>query len=203
MPERRAYPIRCATPTCYNDAWMSKNLFICGPCAEGVMYAMRDKVDQRVRQKVRDSFFELNATIRQHEQTIRGLQHLLDVSQIPRTVPTDGVVYYVQIGAHIKIGWTSNLENRMRQYPPNSTLLALHPGTRKDENRMHRRFAADRTHGREWYVPSASLTHHIAQVVRENGQPDAVIFGAKPVQIPMPHRTQSQAPSPAPRAWAV
>ena len=106
--------------------------------------------------------------------------------------PIPGTVYYVQIGSHVKIGWTANMEGRMRKYPPNSVLLAQHPGTRKDENRMHRRFAADRTHGREWYVPSASLTRHIANVVREHGQPDAARFGAKPVEIPMPHRTQSQ-----------
>lgn len=106
--------------------------------------------------------------------------------------PVPGVVYYVQVGAHVKIGWTADMANRMRKYPPNSALLAQHPGTRQDETRIHRRFAADRTHGREWYVPSASLTRHIDNVVNEHGKPDAPNFGAQPVQIPMPHRTQSQ-----------
>ena len=105
--------------------------------------------------------------------------------------PRQGTVYYVQVGSHVKIGWTADMETRMRN-PPNSTLLAQHPGTRKDEAQMHRRFAADRTHGREWYVPSASLTRHIANVVREHGQPEAARFGAKPVEIPMPHRLVSQ-----------
>ena len=100
--------------------------------------------------------------------------------------PIAGTVYYVQIGPHIKIGWTSDMSKRMRAFPPNSQLLAQHPGTRKDEARMHRRFAADLTHGREWFVPSASLTRHIANVVTEHGQPDNVNFGAQPVKIPTP-----------------
>jgi hypothetical protein len=96
---------------------------------------------------------------------------------------TMGVVYYVQVGAHVKIGWTSNMGSRMRKYPPNSVLLATHPGTRRDEAQMHRRFAADRTHGREWYVPSMSLTHHIQQMVTQHGQPEQVTFGAKPLTV--------------------
>src|SRR5689334_17777600 len=113
MRETSPFRSRCVTPTCFNDAWISRNLFICGPCAEGVMHAMRDKVDDQVKKKVKSAFYELREEIRRHEATIAGLQYLLDNGgQEARTLPTDGVVYYVQIGAHIKIGWTSNLENR-------------------------------------------------------------------------------------------
>lgn len=100
----------------------------------------------------------------------------------------DPVVYYVQIMSHIKIGWTGNLEQRMRQFPPNSQLLAVHPGSRKDEAAIHKRFAHIRSHGREWYPLVPQLLEHIRNVVREHGEPQAVDFGAKPVEVPMPHR---------------
>lgn len=101
-----------------------------------------------------------------------------------------GTVYYVQVGAHIKIGWTRDLDKRMRAYPPNSQLLAAQPGTRQDETKMHRRFAAHRTHGREWYAPVPSILHHIEQVKSGHQQPDGVTFGAQPVTIPEPRERQ-------------
>ena len=100
------------------------------------------------------------------------------------------VVYYVQVGAHIKIGWTTNLQSRMRSYPPNSILLAVHPGSRADETKLHKRFAHHRTHGREWYAPVPSLLHHIEQMKRQHGEPETVTFGAQPVTIPEPRPTE-------------
>lgn len=102
---------------------------------------------------------------------------------------TDGTVYYVQVGGHIKIGWTSNLERRMKDYAPNSQLLAVHSGTRADEAKMHKRFATARTHGREWYAPVPSLLHHIEQMNAQHGVPE-VTFGAAPVTILEPRRAQ-------------
>lgn len=135
----------------------------------------------------------------------RDLAHyrkLVEQGKIPGRQPKkpaqdiDGVVYYLRVGAHIKIGWTSNLATRMRSYSPDSILLATEPGTRKDETRRHRMFAAHRTHGREWYAMVPSLTHHIAQLVREHGEPDPVRFAAQPVEIPQPRRTQPVTPRP-------
>lgn len=99
-----------------------------------------------------------------------------------------GVVYYVEVGSHIKIGWTSDLAKRMRSYPPNSRLLACHPGLRTDERDIHRKFVLWRSHGAEWYVLAPILLDHIKRVVAEHGQPDVVNFGAKPVQVPRPHQ---------------
>ncbi|MGN6245127.1 MAG: GIY-YIG nuclease family protein [Motilibacteraceae bacterium] len=111
----------------------------------------------------------------------------------PKPAP-EGTVYYVQVDAHIKIGWTSDLTKRMRGYAPTSRLLATHPGTRADEQRMHKRFAVHRTHGREWYAPVPSLLHHIELVKAEHGEPDAVAFGAAPVTIPEPRPTHTIRP---------
>lgn len=110
--------------------------------------------------------------------------------EVKATPPKLGTVYYVEIAGHIKIGWTSDLTKRMHSYPPNSSLLATHPGTRSDEARLHKRFAHHRTHGREWYAPVPSILHHIAGVKREYGEPETVTFGAQPVEIPEPRPTQ-------------
>lgn len=93
--------------------------------------------------------------------------------------PTEGVIYYIRSGGHIKIGWTSDLAKRMRAYPPDTTLLAVEPGTRKDENRTHKRFAHLLTHGREWFPLAPQILEHIDRVKAEHGEPPQVDFSAK------------------------
>lgn len=105
-------------------------------------------------------------------------------------VDKPGIVYFLQVGGHIKIGWTSDLTKRMRQYPPNAQLLATHPGLRKDELRLHKMFAAHRSHGREWYPLAPVILDHIKRVIAEHGQPVDVIFGAKPTEVPQPRPHQ-------------
>lgn len=100
--------------------------------------------------------------------------------------PINGVVYYVRVGAYIKIGWSSDLAKRMRAYSPDSVLLATEPGDRQLETRRHRMFAAHRTHGREWYAMVPALLHHIDTITTEHGAPDPVTFAAKPVAIAQP-----------------
>lgn len=102
------------------------------------------------------------------------------------------VVYYVQVGGHIKIGWTSRLEQRMRAYPPNTLLLAVHPGSRADEKQLHKRFAVHRSHGNEWYPLVPVILDHIKRVVAEHGEPPESTFGARPVEVPRPHQTKSR-----------
>ncbi|MFC9768639.1 GIY-YIG nuclease family protein [Rhodococcus jostii] len=80
----------------------------------------------------------------------------------------DGWVYYLRVGKHIKIGFASNLESRLRAYPPDTELLAVEKGTMKLETERHREFAAIRAHGREWYWPKPWLMEHIGKVA-ENG----------------------------------
>lgn len=115
----------------------------------------------------------------------------------------DGTVYYVKVGANIKIGWTADLAKRMRQYPPDSSLLATEPGTRSDEQKRHKMFAAHRTHGREWYAAIPSLLHHIETVKAKHGEPASVAFGAQPVTIPQRREPQyiggNRIGNPAPR----
>jgi hypothetical protein len=104
----------------------------------------------------------------------------------PERTLREEVIYYVQVGGHIKIGWTSQLEQRMRNYPPNTVLLAVHPGSRSDERKLHRRFAVHRSHGQEWYPLVPVVLDHIKRMLAEHGSPPVVFFGARPVEVPQP-----------------
>jgi hypothetical protein len=107
-----------------------------------------------------------------------------------RAAPAEGIIYFLQVGGHIKIGWTSDLAKRMHAYPPNALLLATHPGLRKDELRLHKMFAVHRSHGREWYPLAPVILEHIKRVVAKYGKPVEVTFGAKPVEVPQPRPHQ-------------
>lgn len=65
-----------------------------------------------------------------------------------------GRVYFVARGDHIKIGFTGNLAQRLRDLEnsggPGLDFLGSMPGTRQDEQWLHRRFASSRVVG-EWF----------------------------------------------------
>lgn len=75
-----------------------------------------------------------------------------------------GHIYYIRVDDLIKIGFTTRLEQRLLQYPPNAELLADHPGTRATEQDMHGRFEQYRSRGREWFTAGVKLMEHISQV---------------------------------------
>lgn len=72
-----------------------------------------------------------------------------------------GLVYFARVGEHIKIGFTTNLPQRMRQL--GGQVLATMPGTRRDEKRMQMRFADHWVDG-EYYRPAPALLEHIAGI---------------------------------------
>jgi len=90
-----------------------------------------------------------------------------------------GTIYFLRSGAYFKIGWTSNLEQRMKGYAPDTQLLAAHPGTRRQELALHKRFAHLLGRGREWFVFSPEIEDHIDSVIAEHGRPPVVDFVAK------------------------
>lgn len=83
-----------------------------------------------------------------------------------------GWIYYLLVGDRIKIGYTVDVKRRLRDYPPDTPLLALHPGTKATEKDMHNRFAGSRTAGREWFLDTAEIREHIKQVIDQFGEPD-------------------------------
>lgn len=83
----------------------------------------------------------------------------------PRPLP---VVYYVRIGKLIKIGMSSQLDTRLRAYPPDAVLLATEPGGRRVEAQRHRQFRdTAATPQGEYFHPSLALIEHINSLRQE------------------------------------
>ena len=102
-----------------------------------------------------------------------------------------GYVYYLQVGDRIKIGFTAFMEDRMRAYPPNSKLLAVHPGTMELEKATHSRFKLSLADGREWFHPSEKLTEHIADVNRRYPMAQEERVPLAPRSYPKPDRSRA------------
>lgn len=103
---------------------------------------------------------------------------------------TAGHIYYIRVGDHIKVGYAKNLSSRLMAYPPTATLLASHPGTRKDEQALHSMFTVHRVGGREWYNPTPEILAHIDRVIAEHGAPRVDPFTRRLVQAPKPPPVQ-------------
>jgi hypothetical protein len=161
------------------------------------MFWAPDLFESQAAQAIQKSYEDKRDLAHYRELVAKGKIQGTAASSGERTDGQEGSVYYLRVGSFIKIGWTLNIEKRMRSYPPDSVLLAAEPGTRKDEQRRHRMFAAHRTHGREWYAMTPSLMHHIEQVAVAHGAPDPVTFAARPVEIPQPRRPETIKP----RRW--
>jgi hypothetical protein len=159
-----------------------------------VLKALKTEADKMIQARhdrgINTRIAQLESLARDQAAQIAELRGEQPMKSEPKKPPTDGVVYYLRVGGYIKIGWTSDLEKRMRSYAPDTVLLATEPGTRKDEQKRHRMFAVHRTHGREWYAMVPALMHHIDRVVKEHGMPEEVTFAAKPVTVPTPRPKQ-------------
>lgn len=84
-----------------------------------------------------------------------------------------GLIYYLQVGDYIKVGYTSNAKRRGSEYPPGSKLLLSYPGSREDEKRLHEKFVAYREAGREWYMDAAEIREHIEEMKAQHGRFEA------------------------------
>lgn len=197
MPKPGQRRQQCTFNHCYADASDRYGLPLCDTCAETIAERV-DHINQTQREPSgpqQEKIWHLEEQVRQLTLTIEALRRPLP-APAPEP-PKQGTIYYLQVGPHIKLGWTANLHARMRKFPPNSKLLATHPGTRKDELKLHKRFAVWRSHGREWYPLVPVLLDHINRVVRDHGEPQTVSFGAQPVQVPQPKANRATYP----RGW--
>lgn len=87
-----------------------------------------------------------------------------------RTTP--GRIYFVKAGDLIKIGYSTNLRQRLSQLGP-VVLLATIPGTMEDEQALHHQFGEYWDHG-EYFRPGQRLVDHIATLLRGDLQIPAV-----------------------------
>lgn len=111
---------------------------------------------------------------------LERIKHRREKGEGPIKAPTPtaepGWVYYIRVGDTIKIGFSKDVAQRMRTYPPNAELLAAHPGTLDLEKQVQRKFAADLSRGREWFTQSEELMEHIAQVAERFGDPSHMAY---------------------------
>lgn len=91
----------------------------------------------------------------------------LNNRRIEAVPDSTGFVYYMRINGQIKIGYTANLRQRSRNYPPGTELLAVEPGTTETERKRHGQFVRDLARGREWFRESAALSAHIETLARD------------------------------------
>lgn len=80
------------------------------------------------------------------------------------------VVYYLRIGAFIKVGTTSDLKRRINAYPPDCTLLALERGGTGLETYRINQFTHLNAARREWFHPGEELLEHINNLRRQVGK---------------------------------
>jgi hypothetical protein len=75
--------------------------------------------------------------------------------------PRPAVVYYVRVGALVKIGTTEqDLGVRLQMLPPDRQILATEPGSLILERRRHEQFAHLREGG-EWFRMAPELLAHV------------------------------------------
>jgi hypothetical protein len=79
-----------------------------------------------------------------------------------------GIIYFVRSGNFLKIGWTSNLEQRMESFEtcnPDVELLAAIGGTLKEESDLHQKFDSLRYKAnREWFRYEGALKEFVASL---------------------------------------
>ncbi|MCF3939914.1 GIY-YIG nuclease family protein [Gordonia tangerina] len=80
-----------------------------------------------------------------------------------------GWVYYARVGEHIKIGYATNVRNRMQQYPPGTVLLAVEPGDLKLEKARHKEFNHSLVFGQEWFRESYPIKKLVDELREKHG----------------------------------
>ena len=102
-----------------------------------------------------------------YEQAQRIVNHHATIRADERSkVAAESVVYYVKLtGGRIKIGWTSNLDQRLRTFRARaSDVLAIEAGGQPVEAQRHRQFAHLRIGRSEEFRESPTLLNHIADL---------------------------------------
>lgn len=92
-----------------------------------------------------------------------------ETKTIERPVSRIGWVYYIRIGNEVKVGYASNLLNRLRSYPPTAEFLHANRGTKNDEKVAHSMLYLHRVAAREWYAPHADVFTYIEQQKARHG----------------------------------
>ncbi len=160
---------KCFWPDCNEHADWFLKVHLCRPHAVEVDKALK-----------REARFTLNAQAERKAETEANkarTAELIESGFKPGEgdlVP--GWVYYIELDGLIKIGFSTNVKNRMRAYAPTAKLLAAEPGTKKVERSRHQHFGAYRALGREWFRDTPELRTWITTVITEYGPADHMAY---------------------------
>jgi hypothetical protein len=118
-------------------------------------------VSELAADRRRDSLFML----------VKGMEEIQDGRKRATRIAkaqgqTEGLVYYVRLGNHIKIGYTRDIKARLRSYGPTAVLLASEPDPGGVEHERHRQFAEHLAAGNEWFRPAPELMEHISNLTK-------------------------------------
>lgn len=162
---------RCCWPQCGNDVWFPPY---------GTLFAVITLCEHHLAMASAHNDLRVFRNRQDEEKARKEAARAARAEQAKH-----GTIYYLRVGSFIKIGWTSrDLAERMREYPPDSILLAIEPDLGRDaETRRHRKFAVHRTHGAEWYAMATPLMHHIKLLADKHGVPSDIDFCARPVGL--------------------
>ena len=152
---------KCAIESCnYAGGYLKTNL--CEECAWKV-WVVFTNADELPRAETMQDYYNKYLDEIAETEVINELT-IVDAPKAATIKNNAGHVYYHWVGGLIKIGYTQNIERRIKQYPPHSKLLAVHPGTMRTERQMHSKFFNSIVKGKEWFAITPALTDHIHDV---------------------------------------
>lgn len=91
-----------------------------------------------------------------------------------------GAIYFLRQNGLVKVGWTSNLEKRLKAYGPDVDILCHYPGTRQDETTLHRQLRDHLAKGREWYHDDEAIALFVNDAVKRYGPPKVRAYWTQP-----------------------
>ena len=159
----------CVVIGCRRGIDEDDDLGVCGACAWRIAQRYKVRIlaeDRAVQERHRERWRAAQQDKRTRDATAALYE---DFTQPVGT----SFVYYVRIGDHIKIGYSSRVRSRLQALRvPVDNLLALEPGGRDEEVARHRQFAAHRITQRwENFHPTPELMAHIDALRQEYGLP--------------------------------
>lgn len=169
--------LSCAVDKCSNRIWENT------PLCKDHAYDMRKKVEMSKELDHRNAIEEHQKAMREAEERYQEALHkqqrdeealaaewlrkYREEERLAKSRTRPVTIYYLQVGSLIKIGYSEYLESRLRAYPPDTKVLATHPGTPELEQSIHHKFFNHLSHGREWFTPSPEIDKHIQEVRKQ------------------------------------
>lgn len=159
----------CLIPGCGNRIQQEHDFGVCDTC--GLRIARRYRAQLSVEQRAKAEEHR-QRRIQAHRD--RHARDRIPELWAAHEQPSDTTfVYYVRIGDHIKIGYTTRVLGRLRALRvPVPDLLALEPGGPQTERSRHQQFAHLRITKRwENFRPEPDLLDHINDLTEAHGLP--------------------------------